>query len=125
MQNGKKTPRIPYRKEVYLTEDGDVLITQSGAMGLKFANLYAPSPGVARAMIRALRERKKWSQAMLAAILGVPLGTVRRWEAGTRNPCGAARKLIWIMWRSFTGKKLPDDLFHWVTWGRLWDGGRT
>jgi DNA-binding transcriptional regulator YiaG len=108
-----------------MTEHGDVLVAQSGEMGLKFANLYAPSPGVTRAMIRALREKKKWSQSTLAAILGVPRGTVRRWEDGTRNPCGAARKLIWIMYRAFTGKKLPDDLFHWVTWGQLLDGSTT
>ena len=118
MKNSAKTPRIPFRREVYLTEDGDVLITQSGEMGLKWASFYAPSAGVTRAMIRALRAKQKWSQATLAAVLGVPKHTLRRWEDGSRNPCGAARKLIWMMWRSLTGQKLPDNFFDWVTWGR-------
>lgn len=117
-----RIPRVPFRKEVYLSIGGGVLVTQSGEMGLKLANWYAPSSTATSGMLHLLRRKQKWSQATLAAILGVPKHTLRRWEEGTRNPSGAARRLIWMIWRSLTGQGLPSDLFDWVTWGRLPNG---
>lgn len=105
-----RIPRVPFRKEVYLTRGGGVLVTQSGEMGLKLANWYAPSSTATSGMLHLLRRKQKWSQATLAAILGVPKHTLRRWEEGTRNPSGAARRLIWMIWRSLTGQGLPSDL---------------
>lgn len=38
--------------------------------------------------IQALRSRLKWTQALLAARLGVQLSTVQKWERGAREPTG-------------------------------------
>lgn len=43
---------------------------------------------------RAVRSRLKMTQEALAEMLGVPLGTLRNWEQGTREPVGAAQALL-------------------------------
>jgi len=47
--------------------------------------------------IRALRERYKISQAVLAAILNTSLSTVRQWEIGAKHPSGPSLKLLSIL----------------------------
>lgn len=44
------------------------------------------------------------SQAKFAKLLGIPVGTLRDWEQGKRNPSGAARTLLVI------AGKYPDVL---------------
>jgi len=44
--------------------------------------------------IRALRERHKLSQAVLASVLNTSLSTVRQWELGGKHPSGASQKLL-------------------------------
>jgi putative transcriptional regulator len=44
--------------------------------------------------IRALRERHRLSQAVLASILNTSLSTVRRWEIGHKRPSGPSLKLL-------------------------------
>ena len=46
--------------------------------------------------IVALREQLKQSQAVFARFLNVSVKAVQAWEAGTRNPSGAALKLLSI-----------------------------
>lgn len=52
--------------------------------------------------IAKLREERGISQQSFAKLLGVSLSTLTKWENGTRNPSGAAAKLLEII------KKHPD-----------------
>ena len=47
--------------------------------------------------IRALRDRYKISQAVLAAVLNTSLSTVRQWEIGANHPSGPSLKLLSIL----------------------------
>ena len=90
----------------------------SGESGLGYAQVFAPSSEEIRSMLLLLRRKQNWSQAHLAAVLGVPKHTIRRWEDGSRSPCGAARKLIWVVHTLFLHpKELQKDLDNIVTWG--------
>jgi len=53
-----------------------------------------PVPAFDSSRIRALRERYKISQAVLAAVLNTSLSTVRQWEIGDKNPSGPSLKLL-------------------------------
>lgn len=44
--------------------------------------------------IRALRDRHKLSQAVLASLLNASLSTVRQWEIGAKHPAGPSAKLL-------------------------------
>jgi putative transcriptional regulator len=44
--------------------------------------------------IRAVRERNRLSQAVLASILNISLSTVRQWEIGKKTPSGPSQKLL-------------------------------
>ncbi len=46
--------------------------------------------------IPQIRQRYKLSQSKFAALLGVSVNTLRKWEQGQRNPTGPARKLLKI-----------------------------
>lgn len=54
----------------------------------------APVPDYSSKKIRALRERFKLSQAVLASILNTSLSTVRQWEIGEKHPSGPSLKLL-------------------------------
>ena len=43
---------------------------------------------------RAVRSRLNMTQEEFARMLGVPLGTLRNWEQGLREPVGAAKALL-------------------------------
>ena len=47
--------------------------------------------------IRALRDRYRVSQAVLAAILNTSLSTVRQWEIGEKRPSGPSVKLLSLL----------------------------
>lgn len=53
-----------------------------------------PVPQYSSRKIRALRERHKISQAVLAAVLNTSLSTVRQWEIGEKHPSGPSLKLL-------------------------------
>jgi Predicted transcriptional regulator len=53
-----------------------------------------PVPEYSSDKIRALRERYKLSQAVLAAVLNTSLSTVRKWEIGEKHPSGPSLKLL-------------------------------
>jgi putative transcriptional regulator len=53
-----------------------------------------PIPAYSRQRIRALRQRHKLSQAVLAAVLNTSLSTVRQWEIGDKHPSGPSLKLL-------------------------------
>ena len=54
----------------------------------------APIPEYSSKRIRALRDRHKLSQAVLASVLNTSLSTVRQWEIGEKRPSGPSRKLL-------------------------------
>ncbi len=54
----------------------------------------ASIPDYSKAKIRALRQRHKLSQAVLAAVLNTSLSTVRQWEIGDKHPSGPSLKLL-------------------------------
>lgn len=47
--------------------------------------------------IRALRDRLKLSQAVLASVLNTSLSTVRQWEIGEKHPSGPSLKLLHLL----------------------------
>jgi hypothetical protein len=58
---------------------------------------FAPGAADVRQILLRLRGQLHWPRSMLAAFMGVSRDVVRRWETGERNPCGAARRLIWLL----------------------------
>lgn len=53
-----------------------------------------PVPNYPGDEIRALRDRYRLSQAVLAAVLNTSLSTVRQWEIGAKHPSGPSLKLL-------------------------------
>jgi putative transcriptional regulator len=53
-----------------------------------------PVPEYSSETIRALRERFRISQAVLASILNTSVSTVRQWEIGEKHPSGPSLKLL-------------------------------
>ena len=53
-----------------------------------------PVPDYSSEHIRALRDRLKLSQAVLATVLNTSLSTVRQWEIGEKHPSGPSLKLL-------------------------------
>ena len=53
-----------------------------------------PVPEYSSASIRALRERYRISQAVLASILNTSVSTIRQWEIGEKHPSGPSLKLL-------------------------------
>lgn len=51
-------------------------------------------PNYSGRKIRALRDRYKLSQAVLASLLNASLSTVRQWEIGAKHPAGPSAKLL-------------------------------
>ena len=71
-------------------------------------------------MLLQLRTAREWPRAHLAAVLGVPEATLRKWEDGGRRPSGAAKKLIWLLHTILVKKeRIPTDL-HIAAWGQQW-----
>ncbi len=54
----------------------------------------APIPEYTSKRIRALRDRHKLSQAVLASVLNTSVSTVRQWEIGEKHPSGPSLKLL-------------------------------
>lgn len=53
-----------------------------------------PVPEYSSESIRALRERYKLSQTVLASVLNTSPSTVRQWEIGAKHPSGPSLKLL-------------------------------
>ena len=56
-----------------------------------------PVPDYSSEKIRALRERYKLSQAVLASVLNTSLSTIRQWEIGEKHPSGPSLKLLHLL----------------------------
>lgn len=59
----------------------------------------AKVPAYSSEKIRALRNRYKLSQAVLAMVLNTSLSTVRQWEIGDKHPSGPSLKLLDLLER--------------------------
>lgn len=57
------------------------------------ARCLAPVPDHSREHVRALRDRLKLSQAVLATVLNTSRSTVRQWEIGEKHPSGPLLEL--------------------------------
>lgn len=51
---------------------------------------------VDRPDVAKIREYYGLSQTRFASMLGIPVGTLRNWEQGRRNPSGPARVLLQV-----------------------------
>lgn len=49
--------------------------------------------------IRSLRDQLQLSQSVFAAVLNTSVSTVRKWEAGDKNPSGPSLKLLDLLAR--------------------------
>jgi putative transcriptional regulator len=58
-----------------------------------------PVPEYDSERIRALRERYKLSQAVLASVLNTSVSTIRQWELGGKHPSGPSQKLLDLLER--------------------------
>ena len=56
-----------------------------------------PAPTPTRTPMYALRARLRLTPQQMAAYLGVPLATYRKWEMGTRLPTAAVSRLIDVL----------------------------
>jgi putative transcriptional regulator len=56
-----------------------------------------PVPAYSKAKIRALRDRHRLSQSVMAAVLNTSVSTVRQWEIGEKRPSGPSLKLLYIL----------------------------
>jgi putative transcriptional regulator len=59
-----------------------------------YALCLPPIPPYDGEQIKALRERVKLSQAVLASVLNTSASTVRKWEIGEKHPSGPSLKLL-------------------------------
>lgn len=66
----------------------------SAGCGTNDAFCLEPIPAYTSENIRALRDRYKLSQAVLAIVLNTSLSTVRQWEIGDKHPRGPSLKLL-------------------------------
>ncbi len=57
----------------------------------------SPIPSYDGEQIRALRERVKLSQTVLASVLNTSASTVRKWEIGEKHPSGPSLKLLSLL----------------------------
>lgn len=86
--------------------------------------LLRPTPTETREMLFTLRKRLGTTTAGLGAVLGVPLATVRKWLSGERNPSGAGRRVIWILYTATVSPKTLAEPGAWLGWSRPRSHGR-
>src|SRR5262245_46346906 len=90
-------PTYPYRGSIWIAgRDGNAYTNLDGRTTLALARLFAPTQTEIQKLLLELRNDLQLSETTLAAILGVPLITLRKWLSGKRSPCSAAKKLIWL-----------------------------
>lgn len=53
-----------------------------------------PIPAYNSEDIRAMREKLKLSQVVLASVLNISVSTIRKWEQGDKQPSGPSLKLL-------------------------------
>lgn len=92
----KKAPRsTQYIGSVFVTEHVHGELVWSLEIGAEqFRQEFEGQELSIPQFIKALRTSLRQTQASLAELLGVPLGTLRNWEQGKRTPDEAAIRLL-------------------------------
>ncbi|MBI2925543.1 MAG: helix-turn-helix domain-containing protein [Verrucomicrobia bacterium] len=108
--------RVPYCRVVYINRRGELFFTTPGCLQARFTRLFAPKPERCRAMLEEIRKELGLSTDALAALLGVPSITLRRWENGQRNFCAAAKRLLWLLHCQLFEPRLPYKAGAWLWW---------
>jgi DNA-binding transcriptional regulator YiaG len=85
-----------------------------------FANCIRPTDKEIRRMLLEMRRRFRWSRGFAAAVLGVTMSTIEKWERGRRKPRGPARKLIWLLHSQLILKDgKVKNCWDLATWGEV------
>ena len=69
-------------------------------------------------MLFELREHLELPVEALAVLLGVPRITMRKWLKAERNPCGAAKRLIWVLHSWVFNPSIFRCQDAWLWWSR-------
>lgn len=117
VSNHEVLPKKYFRKRVFSPQAGEICVTVSGELGVEISRLFGPTVTETRKSLLELRQKLGCSRAHLAALLGVPIETLRRWEDGTRNPSAPARKLIWMLQALIYAPERLTDFFSIASWG--------
>jgi len=112
-------PIARYRRKVFFGSDGQVYSTESGAALLAVSRLFAPSAADSRKALLNIRRKCRWSRAALAAVLGIPINTVRRWETGERRPNASAQRLIWLTEALTLHRERLSTPASFLSWGKV------
>ena len=72
-----------------------------GSLCAFVAKMALPDAAQTRQTLLRLRREHRLSRAKLAALLGVDVSTLRRWEDGKRRPCAPARRTVQLVERAF------------------------
>ena len=110
--------REHFHQRVGFDANGSVVCSVSGEFLGLAGKVHQPCNAEVRAMLEKLREALGISVAALAALLGVPRITARRWLNGSRSPSGAAKRLIWLLYTSATEPEALADGRNWLEWKR-------
>lgn len=86
---------------------------------LRLSDCFAPEPKKVRRMLLALRRHHRWSQRFAAAVFGVPITTMTKWESGKRNPSGAAAKFIFLLHALLVEKTTVKNCWDLAHWGKF------
>lgn len=106
-------------------KDGEIYFNASGSLAEASVWINRPSDTEIRAMLTAIRNALQLSVPALAAILGVPRVTLRRWMSGARRPSGAAARLIWLLHANWLHPEILTKPGAWLVWGRHNDSATT
>lgn len=85
-----EVPRCPHRA-------GEL----PGSLCAFVAKTALPDAAQTRQTLLRLRRGHGLSRGKLAALLGVDVSTLRRWEDGKRRPCAPARRTVQLVERAF------------------------
>lgn len=111
--------RFHFHPTIWLNEHLEI----SGLFGLvssqnaaKKMKVFALSPARCRRMLCELHEHLQLPVESFAVLLGVPLVTLRKWMSGERNPCGASKRLIWLLHCAQFDPSALRKLDGWLKW---------
>lgn len=99
-----------------VSSEGHEIVSLPGDTYEMLERGFAPSAAKSRRLLVELRQKLNWSRPQLSAFMGVSLQVVRSWECGTRQPTGAARRLVWLLHllaHNPDGLKSAIDLIFW------------
>lgn len=94
----------------------------AGQHSAKRTRGLAPSAQQCRKMLCEIREHLRLPSERIASLLGVPLGTLRTWLGGERNPSGAAKRLIWTLHCALFSPAALRKLDSWLGWAKIPEG---